>query len=137
MKPNLLPPSCSGCGKAARVVPKVTRFRRGERVLPFDGFVWQCPSGCPDPADGSTPYQFSTLELMAWEEQEASLAWRERFGEPMPPPQRARRPDEQRTVRVPVLLTRAEAERLDKLRGDRPRGEFLRQLLGQPGRRAG
>lgn len=55
----------------------------------------------------------------------------------MPAPQRARRPEEQRTVRVPVLLTPAEAERLDELRGDRPRGEFLRQLLSQPGRRAG
>jgi hypothetical protein len=137
MKPNLLAPSCSGCGQAALLVHKVTRFRRGERVLPFDGFVWQCPSGCADPADGSTPYQFSTLELMAWEEQEASLVWRERFGEPMPAPQRARRPDEQRTVRVPVLLTPAEAERLDRLRGDRPRGEFLRQLLENPRRRAG
>jgi len=74
---------------------------------------------------------------MAWEEQEASLAWQARFGEPMPAPQRSRRPDEQRTVRVPVLPTPAEAERLDKLRGDRPLGEFLRQLLAQPGRRAG
>ena len=137
MKPNLPPPSCSGCGKPALLVPKVTRFRRGERVLAFDGFVWQCPSGCADAADGSTPYPFSTLELMAWEEEQAAAAWHARFGEPMPAPQRARRPDEQRTVRVPVLLTPAEAERLDELRGDRPRGEFLRQLLSQPGRRAG
>jgi len=137
MKPNLTSPSCSGCGKPAVLVPKVTRFRRGDRVLPFDGYVWQCPSGCADPADGTTPYQFSTLELMSYEEEHAAAAWRERFGEPMPAPQRARRPDEQRTVRVPVLLTPAEAERLDELRGDRPRGEFLRRLLSQPGRRAG
>lgn len=137
MKSNLPSPSCSGCGKPAVLVPKVTRFRRGDRVLPFDGLVWQCPSGCPDPADGSTPYQFSTLDLMTSEEEQAAEAWQERFGEPMPAPQRARRPDEQRTVRVPVLLTPAEAERLDKLRGDRPRGEFLRQLLSQPGRRVG
>jgi hypothetical protein len=115
----------------------MTRFRRGERVLPFDGFVWQCPSGCADPDDGSTPYQFSNLELMAWEEAQAADAWRARFGEPMPPSQRVRRPEEQRTVRVPVLLTPAEAERLDALRGDRPRGEFLRQLLATPPRRAG
>ncbi len=137
MKPNLPSPSCSGCGKPAVLVSKVTRFRRGDRVLPFDGAAWQCPSGCPDPADGSTPYQFSTLELMAWEEEQAAAAWQARFGDSMPAPQRARRPDEQRTVRVPVLLTSAEAERLDELRGDRPRGEFLRQLLSQPGRRAG
>ncbi len=137
MKPNLHPPSCSGCGAQALPVSKVTRFRRGERVLAFDGFVWQCPSGCVDPADGSTPYQFSTLELMGWEETQAAGAWQQRFGEPMPAAQRARRPEDQRTVRVPVLLTPAEAERLDTLRGDRPRGEFLRQLLSEPGRKAG
>jgi hypothetical protein len=137
MKPNLRPPSCSGCGKHALLVPKVTRFRRGERVLPFDGFSWQCSAGCADPADGSVPYQFSTLGLMGWEEEQAAKAWKARFGEPMPAPRRARRPEEQRSVRVPVLLTPAEAERLDELRGDRPRGEFLRQLLAQPGRRAG
>jgi len=137
MKPNLPPPSCSGCGTPALSIPKVTRFRRGERVLPFEGFVWQCPSGCADPADGSRPYQFSTLELMAWEDTQAAAAWQERFGEPMPAAQRARRPEEQRSVRVPVLLTPAEAERLDTLRGDRPRGEFLRQLLAEPGRKAG
>jgi hypothetical protein len=119
------------------LVSKVTRFRRGERVLPLDGFVWQCPSTCPDPAYGSTPYQFSTFELMEWEEIRAAEAWRERFGEPMPPSQRGRRPHEQRTVRVPVLLTPTEAERLDALRGERPRGEFLRQLLAQPARRVG
>lgn len=137
MKPNLPPPSCSGCGKPALLVPNVTRFRRAERVLAFGGFVWQCASNCGDPADGSTPYQFSTLDLMAWEEAQAGAAWQVRFGEPMPAPQRARRPDAQRTVRVPVLLTSAEAERLDTLRGDRPRGEFLRQLLARPDRTAG
>ena len=137
MKPTFTPPSCSGCSKSAVLVSKLTRFRRGERVHPFGGFTWQCPTGCPDPEDGSAPYQYSTSELMEWEEAQAAVAWRERFGEPMPTPQRARRPEEQRTVRVPVLLTPAEAERLDALRGKRPRGEFLRQLLREPGRRAG
>jgi hypothetical protein len=137
MKPTFTPPSCSGCSNPAVLVSKLTRFRRGDRVLPFDGFTWQCPSRCTDPENGSTPYQFSTFELMEWEEAQAAVAWRERFGEAMPAPQRGRRPEEQRTVRVPVLLTPAEAERLDALRGKRPRGEFLRQLLGEPGRRAG
>ena len=137
MKPNLTPPTCSGCNKRASLVPRVARFRRGDRVLPIEGFVWQCPSRCLDPEDGSSPYQFSTFELMEWEESQAAKAWRERFGEAMPPSQRGRRPEDQRTVRVPVLLTRSEAERLDVLRGDRPRGEFLRQLLDEPGRRTG
>ncbi len=137
MKPNLTPPRCSGCHNPAVLVPKVTRFRRGDRVLPFDGFIWQCSSACVDPEDGSAPYQFSTFEVMEWEEARAADAWRERFGEPMPHSQRGRRPDEQRTVRVPVLLTHSEADRLDALRGERPRGEFLRQLLSDPTRRAG
>lgn len=137
MKPDLSPPMCSGCGQPAELVPKLTRFRRGDRVLPFDGFAWQCPSGCADPEDGSVPYQFSTFELMEWEEARAADAWQERYGEPMPPSRRARRPSERRTVRVPVLLTPTEARRLDRLRGDRPRGEFFRQLLQGPERKAG
>jgi len=137
MTPNLTPPLCSGCQMPASLVRKLTRLRRGDRVLPFEGYIWQCPSDCADPEDGATPYQFSTFELMAWEEAQASMAWRERFGEPMPASQRGRLPDEQRTVRVPVLLTPLEAKRLDQLRGDRPRGEFLRQLLGDPERMAG
>ena len=137
MNPHLTPPHCSGCNKPATLVPKVTRFRRGDRVLPVDGFIWQCPSGCIDPEDGSSPYQFSSFELMELEEAQAATVWRERFGEAMPASRRGRGPDEQRTVRVPVLLTPGEAERLDSLRGDRPRGEFLRQLIAEPGRRAG
>jgi hypothetical protein len=137
MKPKIKPPLCSECSKAARLVPKVTRFRRGDRVLPFDGFVWQCTGDCADPLDGATPYRFSTLELMEWEEAHAAEAWLQRFGEPMPPSQRGRHPEEQRTVRVPVLLTPTEADRLDALRGGRPRGEFLRQLLQDPVRRTG
>jgi hypothetical protein len=101
-------------------------------VLPFEGFVWQCSSGCRDPDEVDSIYQFSTFELMEWEEAQAALAWKERFGVPMPPSQRARRPEDQRIVRVPVLLTAAEAARLDALRGERPRGEFLRQLLCEP-----
>lgn len=137
MKPTFPPPQCSGCGEAARLVPKITRFRRGDRVLPFDGYVWSCPAACVDPHDGSTPYLFSNFELMEWEEVQARQLWLEHFGEAMPPSQRGRRPEEQRTVRVPLLLTPAEAERLDALRGNRPRAEFLRQLLQEPVRRAG
>ena len=129
MKPELTPPRCSGCGQPAELSARITRFRRGDRVFPFEGYVWTCATGCADPLDGAVPYRFSTPPLMEWEEREAARAWEDRFGEPMPASQRARRPEDQRTVRVPVLLTEAEAERLDALRGDRPRGEFLRGLL--------
>ena len=58
---------------------------------------------------------------MAWEEAQAALAWEGRLPEPRPPSQRSRLPDEQRTVRLPVLLAPQEARRLDEPRGDRPR----------------
>lgn len=137
MEPTLVPPACSGCGTPARLSPKVTRFRRGERVLPFDGYIWECHGGCIDPAGSATPYRFSSLELMEWEDAAVAEKWLAHFGKAMPPSQRGRVPEAQRTVRVPVLLTPAEAERLDALRGDRPRGDFLRQLLRAPERRAG
>ena len=93
MTPDLPPPLCSGCQAPAVLTRRLTRFRRGARVLPFEGWIWQCPSGCADPEDGSTPYQYSTFALMAWEEAQAALAWEERFGEPMPPSRRGRLPD--------------------------------------------
>lgn len=37
-------------------------------------------------------------------------------------------------VRVPVLLKPTEAQRLDVLRAERPRGEFLGHLLRAPSR---
>ena len=118
-------------------MPKLTRFRRGERVLPFEGWLWRCAHGCADPDTGEAPYELSTPALMAWEEERAAEAWLMRFGEPMPPSRRAQQVAARRTVRLPVLLTRAEAARLDELRGDRPRGEFWRPLLSPPSRHAG
>jgi hypothetical protein len=70
---------------------------------------------------------------MEWEEAAAANLWLERFGEPMPPSQRPRRTDDQRTVRVPLLLTRREAERLDQIRGGRSRAEFVRRLINESG----
>jgi hypothetical protein len=133
MEPELSSPLCSGCGSAATLASKLTRFRRGDKVLPFEGYVWQCSAGCADPVDGTVPYQFSTPPLMAWVDGAAASLWLERFGEPMPPSLRSRVPDEQRTVRVPLLLTRREAERLDQIRGGRSRAEFVRRLINESG----
>ena len=57
------------------------------------------------------------------------LLWEARFGEPMPPSARRRRREPPRTERVPVMLTRAELERLDARRGGLTRSEYLRRGL--------
>ncbi len=92
MKPQLSPPTCSSCDQPATLVPRSTRFRRADRVLAVDGWIWACTSRCPDPADGTVPYQFTTFELMSWEEARAREAWQARFAEPMPASRRARLP---------------------------------------------
>lgn len=137
MKPRISLPPCSGCGNPATLVPRPARFRRGDRVLAIDGWIWECSSGCPDPVDGSLPYQFTTFELMSWEEARARDEWRARFGEPMPASRRARLPDDRRSLRVSLLLTPDEAERLDRLRGEMSRSEFLRRAIDDPERRTG
>jgi hypothetical protein len=83
MEPRITPPTCAHCDQPATLVPRSTRFRRGDRILDVDGWIWECTSRCPDPADGTVPYQFTTFELMTWEEDRAREAWLARFGEPM------------------------------------------------------
>lgn len=75
MKPRITPPTCAHCDQPATLVLRATRFRQGDRVLDVDGWIWECASRCPDPADGTVPYQFTTFELMSWED---------RFAEPTP-----------------------------------------------------
>lgn len=128
---------CSACGNPATLVPRAARFRRGDRVLAMEGWIWECTSGCADPMDGSLPYQFTTFELMSWEDARAREEWKTRFGEPMPPSRRARLPDDQRSLRVSLLLTPDEAERLDRLRGEMSRSEFLRKAIDISDRKTG
>ena len=98
LTPTLLPPPCACCGQTAELVPKLTRFRRGDRVLPFDGWLWRCANGCADPDTGEASYEFSTPTLMVWEEERAAEAWLLRFGEPMPPSKRAQQVAKRRRV---------------------------------------
>jgi hypothetical protein len=115
------------------MVPKLVRFRRRDRVLPVDSWTWQCPGDCPDPFTGERPFRFADAALMEWEEARAREAWPLRFGEAMPPSERGRHPGPHRTVRVPVMLTPAEAARLDEIRGSRTRSEFLRRAIRRAG----
>lgn len=57
----------------------------------------------------------------------ADAAWREHFGEPLPPGQEpGRKPVEPLDERVIVMLSKAELARLDAARGERSRSELLR-----------
>jgi hypothetical protein len=132
-KPTLNPPPCANCSQPAFLVPRRGRLRRGERVLELDTWSWQCPGDCRAPDAASQPYRFANPALLAWEEDLGAAAWLDHFGEPLPASQRPRRPEEQRRVRVPLLLSEAEADLLDRLRGERPRADFLRSLLAQAG----
>ena len=137
MKPDLLSPACPYCKTAAVLTEHITRYRRAEQVLSVDTWTWECSCGCVDPNTGAAPFRFVDAELMRWTDERAAALWQERFGVPMPPSRRGHRPGQRRTVRVPVMLTPAEADRLDRLRGKKPRGEFLREALQKEGRKAG
>jgi hypothetical protein len=137
MKPKLKPANCPFCNAAAQLVEHVTRYRRGDRVLAVDTWTWECVSGCAGPDGGEAPFRFSEPRLMKLTDERAAAAWLERFGEPMPPSRRGQRRGQRRTVRVPVMLTPAEAERLDRIRGDASRSEFLRGALSGGDRKVG
>lgn len=123
---HLAPPRCDGCGGPTELLPRTAYVRRGERVVAYPAWSWAC-AACSDPFTGQRPYRFSDRALGTWNEGEAAAAWQERFQEPIPPSER--RKAAPREVRVPVLLTQEEADRLDALRGDVSRSEFLRRAI--------
>lgn len=137
MKPELPATTCPLCKAPATLERRTTRYRRGSRVLAVNTWTWQCASGCADPDTGEAPYRFLDAALMRWNDGRAKEAWLEHFQEPMPGSRRGQRRGEKRTVRVPVMLTPSEARRLDRLRGDASRSEFLRQQLSGKKRRTG
>ena len=129
MKPDLQAVACAGCGALARLVPRVRRVHRGERVLAVEGWTWECPGECGDPFTGERPFRFSDASLQDWEHGRIGEAWLARFGEALPASERGRRPHPRRSVRVPLMLTPAEAARLDEIRGELTRSEYLRRSL--------
>lgn len=121
MEPDLTCPYCSRCMRPAQLVERTTRFRSADRLQAFDAWIWECPAGCPDPKGGVAPIVFPPLPSY----------------EPLRPFLHAHNPLAQRPKRVPVLLTVAEAEYLDRIRGSRTRSEFLRMALEEAANRAG
>ncbi len=122
-------PICLTCRKPAVETRATIRFRRGEGVLPVETVQWRCPGECAGPR-GEVPYVFADLATMKANEARAREAWREAFGDEMPPPRRAGRPtNDPLTERLQVRLSNDEVVALDARRGDLSRSEFVRRAL--------
>jgi hypothetical protein len=125
----MTPPACPYCHTPARLGTRISRYRRGDRVLPVEVQHWECPAGCLA-EDAQGPFRFEDPALLRANDEAARQAWMERFAEPMPPSGRpGRKPKEKRTVRVQVMLTPSEAQSIDHARGDLDRSEYLRRRV--------
>jgi glutaredoxin len=132
----LTPPVCPYCHRAASAVERVYRVRRGDRVLPVRTWIWQCPGTCVDEATGASPFRFSDPPLGLVHDDTVRCAWRERFGEELPPSERGRRPSAKRVRRFQMLLSDSEWAEIDRRRGSETRAAYVRRaLFGE--RRAG
>jgi hypothetical protein len=119
------PTSCEHGDCAGRLDGTSVRVRRGEHVLAVPQKVWVCER-CRDPDTGAA-MRFIDPSLREINQALADAAWRDHFGEPLPPGQKpGRKPTEPLDERVVAMLSKAELARLDAARGDRSRSEFLR-----------
>lgn len=128
MLPDLTPPTCTECGYPAQMEPHIRHYRRAGHILAVETGIWVC-ARCADPFTGERPFRFADMPLLAWTDARAAALWQERFGEALPPSARGRRSGPRRTERIPVMLTPEELARLDTLRGDLTRSEYLRRTL--------
>jgi len=121
---------CEGGGTAELVACERT-VRRDTRELIYQGWVWSC-TGCRDPFDDTTPFQF--LDGRAWllNAERAAAAWQENFDEPLPAARNQSRTRVVSTEQITLRLDNSELARLDDLRGDLTRTDFLRQPLSTP-----
>jgi Ribbon-helix-helix protein, copG family len=95
------------------------------RLLDVPQKLWSCER-CRDPDTGEA-MRFVDASLSGVNHALADDAWREHFGEPLPPGQKPGRkaaaPLEERVI---AMLSKSELARLDAARGERSRSEFLR-----------
>ena len=119
------PTSCAQGECSARLEDTTVRVRRGERVLAVPQRLWSCER-CRDPDTGEA-MRFVDPSLIEVNRALAEAAWRDHYGEPLPPGQKpGRKPAEPLDERVIAMLSKAELARLDVARGERSRSEFLR-----------
>lgn len=132
MLPDLPAQMCTECHASAHLVAWTRHYRRAGHVLSVETGMWECAS-CADPFTREVPFRFADPPLMRWTDARAAELWLERFDEPMPASERGKHKAPHRTVRVPVMLTPAEAARLDEVRGGQTRSDFLRGAIRRTG----
>lgn len=76
-------PSCPFCGQLARLIPRKSVYRRGERTVDVNTHAWQCPSDCKDLDSDS--FEWMDAPILRANDLEAREAWRKKFFEKMPP----------------------------------------------------
>lgn len=120
---------CPFCGAPAVAGTREAHYRRGDKVIKLHVQHWECSGDCTS-ADGQGPYRFEDPQLLRLNDETARRVWLEQFDEPMPAAGRpGRKVNEKRGNRVSVLLSDTEVARLDALRGEESRSEFLRRTL--------
>lgn len=128
---DLNTPTCNHPECVVTLFTRPAMGRRGERTIAYEAQGWRC-SRCADPDTGQPPLEFVDAQLMKANESALATAWRDRYGEEIPPSGRpGRKTDAPRTERVAVLLTPEELDRVDVRRGDRSRSDFLREVIAR------
>lgn len=126
MKINATHP-CPSCGSPCSLTPYTHTIRRGTRTVTLDWHQFVCPHDCL--GEDGAPLSFVTEAVGESDRAAAEAAWREKYGEALPPPGRAGRPPRAGTPsseRVPVKFTREELDEIDRRRGDLSRSAFVR-----------
>ncbi len=126
---DLSVPTCNHPECVPALVTRACTGRRGTRTVAYEGHGWRC-SRCADPDTGEAPLEFVDAQLMHRNEEALRAAWRQKFGEELPPSGRpGRKTDQPRTERVAVLLTTEDLDQIDAWRGGRSRSEFVRDII--------
>jgi hypothetical protein len=121
--------ACPSCGKPAAIESYPHTVRRQDRAVGLRWHRYVCHEGCSSERDGGS-LSFVTEAVGENDRAAAEGAWREKYGEAIPAPRTAGRPQRAgspSSERVPVLFTREELREIDRRRGDLSRSAFVRQ----------
>ena len=126
---DLKPPTCNHADCLLTLERRPAMARRGDRTVSYVAECWRC-ARCADPDTGAPPLEFLDDALIRRNEAALAAAWRDRYGEGVPPSGRpGPKTGAPREERLAVLLTSDELARLDARRGRTSRSEFVRALI--------